>query len=131
VLSSLLVLAGPKTPAGYAAMVCGFGFLQGASLSAVLGIILETVEPPAASTQAAVLAAAGNLSNVYLPPIAGSAHDAGGLATLLVADAAIGLCGLAVYLLCARSLHQHPWRSDQRAARLGCPSNHLRAPTRW
>ncbi len=119
VLLSLLVLAGPKTPAGYAAMVCGFGFLQGTSLSAVLGIILETVEPRAASTQAAVLAAAGNLSNVYLPPVAGWAHDAGGLPMLLVADAAIGLGGLAIYLLCARWLHQHPWRSDQRAARLG------------
>lgn len=116
---SLLVLTGPKTPAGYAAMVCGFGFLQGASLSAILGIILETVEPRAASTQASVLAAAGNLSNVYLPPIAGWAHDTGGVSLLLVADAAIGLSGLAVYLLCARSLRQHPWRSDQRAASPG------------
>ncbi len=119
VLYSLLVLAGPKTPAGFAAMVCGFGFLQGASLSAILGIILETVEQRAASTQAAVLVAAGNLPNVYLPPVAGWAHDAGGLSMLLVIDAAIGVGGLAVYLLCARWLHQHPWRGDQRAARPG------------
>ncbi len=110
-LFSLLVLAGPKTPTGYAAMVCGFGFLQGASLSAIAGIILETVEHRAASTQAAVLVAAGNLSNVYLPPIASRAHDEGGLSMLLMADAAIGLGGMSVYLLCARLLHQHPWRS--------------------
>lgn len=110
-LFSLLVLAGPKTPTGYAAMVCGFGFLQGASLSAIAGIILETVEHRAASTQAAVLVAAGNLSNVCLPPIAGWAHDEGGLSMLLVVDAAIGLGGMSVYLLCARLLHQNPWRS--------------------
>jgi len=113
-LFSLLVLAGPKTPAGYGAMVCGFGFLQGASLSAILGIILETVEHRAAATQAAVLVAAGNLSNVYLPPVAGWAHDEGGLSMLLVVDAAIGLGGLLVYLLCARLLHEHPWRSGAR-----------------
>jgi dipeptide/tripeptide permease len=89
-------------------MVCGFGFLQGASLSAVLGIILETVEQRAAATQAGVLVAAGNLHNVYLPPVAGWAHDAGGLPMLLVVDAAAGLGGLAVYLLCARLLGQRP-----------------------
>lgn len=111
---ALLVLAGPKTPSGYAAMVCGFGFLQGASLSAILGIVLETVEPRAASTQAAVLVAAGNLPNVYLPPAAGWAHDTGGLSMLLVVDAAIGLGGLVVYLLCARALHQHAWRGGSR-----------------
>lgn len=118
-LFSLLVLAGPRTPAAYAVMAAGFGFLQGASLSAILGIILETVERRAAATQAAVLVAAGNLSNVYLPPVAGWAHDAGGLSMLLVADVAIAIGGLAVFLLCARVLREHPWHSDQRAARLG------------
>jgi MFS family permease len=118
-LFSLFVLAGPKTPAAYAVMAGGFGFLQGASLSAILGIILETVEQRAAATQAAVLVAAGNLSNVYLPPVAGWAHDAGGLTMLLVVDVAVGVGGLALFLLCARVLHEHPWRSDQREARLG------------
>ena len=33
-------------------MAVGFGFLQGASLSAILGIILETVEQRAAEAQA-------------------------------------------------------------------------------
>jgi len=112
VLFSLLVLAGPKTPAGYAVMVGGYGFLQGASLAAILGIVLETAEHRAASTQAAVLAAAANLSNVYLPPLAGWAHDEGGLTMLLVVDAAIGFGGLLVYLLCTRLLQQHPWRSS-------------------
>jgi MFS family permease len=110
---ALLVLAGPKTPAGYAAMVSGYGLLQGASLSAVMGIVLQTVEPRAASTQAAVLIAASNLHNVYLPPIAGSAHDAGGIKALLLADAAIGVCGLLLLLLCARLLGQRLWRSDR------------------
>jgi dipeptide/tripeptide permease len=100
-------------------MVGGYGFLQGASLSAILGIILETVEQRAAATQAAVLVAAGNLSNVYLPPVAGWAHDAGGVSLLLVADIAVGIGGLAVFLLCARLLQEHPWRDDQREARLG------------
>ena len=118
-LFSLLVLAGPKTPTAYAVMAGGFGFLQGASLSAILGIILETVEQRAAATQAAVLVAAGNLSNIYLPPVAGWAHDAGGLSMLLVADVAIAIGGLAVFLLCARVLQAHPWRSDQRAASPG------------
>jgi len=118
-LFSLLVLAGPKTPAAYAVMATGFGFLQGASLSAILGIILETVEQRAAATQASVLVAAGNLSNVYLPPVAGWAHDAGGLSMLLVVDVAIAVSGLAVFLLCARVLHEHPWRRDQRASRPG------------
>jgi MFS family permease len=119
VLLSLLVLAGPRTPTAYAVMVGGFGFLQGASLSAILGIVLETVERRAAATQAAVLVAAGNLSNAYLPPVAGWAHDAGGLAMLLVADVVVGVGGLAVFLLCARLLYEHPWRDDQREARLG------------
>jgi MFS family permease len=118
-LFSLLVLAGPRTPTAYALMVGGYGFLQGASLSAILGIILETVEQRAAATQAAVLVAAGNLSNVYLPPVAGWAHDAGGLPMLLVADVAIAIGGLTVFLLSARVLHEHPWRSDQRKARPG------------
>lgn len=119
VLFSLLVLAGPRTPTAYAVMVGGYGFLQGASLSAILGIILETVEQRAAATQAAVLVAAGNLSNAYLPPVAGWAHDAGGVSMLLVADIAVGIGGLAVFLLCARLLQEHPWRDDQREARLG------------
>ncbi len=119
VLFSLLVLAGPRTPTAYVVMVGGYGFLQGASLSAILGIILETVEQRAAATQAAVLVAAGNLSNVYLPPVAGWAHDAGGVSLLLVADIAVGIGGLAVFLLCARLLQEHPWRDDQREARLG------------
>jgi MFS family permease len=110
---ALLVLAGPKTPAGYAAMVTGYGFLQGASLSAIMGIILQTVEPRAASTQAAVLIAAGNLHNVYLPPVAGGAHDVGGIEALLLADAAIGACGLLLLLVCARLLGQRLWRSDR------------------
>ncbi len=109
-LFSLLVLAGPKSPTGYAVMVSGFGLLQGASLAAVLGIILETAQHRAASTQSAVLAAAANLSNVYLPPVGGWAHDHGGLSMLLLVDAAIGLGGLAAYLLCARLLRQYPWR---------------------
>jgi MFS family permease len=111
---SLIVLLGPRTPAGYAAMACGFGCLQGASLSAVLGIILETVEQRAAATQAGVLVAAGNLCNVYLPPVAGWAHDAGGLSMLLVVDAAVGLGGLAVYLLFAKLLNQRPWSGAAR-----------------
>lgn len=115
ILFSLLVLAGPKTPASYAVMVCGFGFLQGASLSAILGVILETVAERAAATQAAVLAAAGNLANVYLPPMAGWAHDSGGLSMLLMVDAALGVGGLVVYLLCARALDQHPWRNGPHA----------------
>jgi MFS family permease len=118
-LFSLLVLAGPRTPVAYAVAASGYGFLQGASLSAVMGIILETVEQRAAATQAAVLVAAGNLSNIYLPPLAGWAHDAGGLTMLLVADVAVGVGGLAVFLLCARLLHEHPWRGDRREARLG------------
>lgn len=110
---ALLVLAGPKTPAGYAAMVSGYGFLQGASLSAIMGIILQTVEQRAASTQAAVLVAAGNLHNVYLPPVAGSVHDAGGIEALLLADAAIGVGGLLLLLLCGRLLGRQLWRSDR------------------
>ena len=118
-LVSLLVLAGPKTPTAYAVMVGGYGFLQGASLSAILGIVLETVEQRAAATRAAVLVAAGNLSNVYLPPVAGWAHDAGGLSMLLVVDVAVGVGGLAVFLLCSRVLREHPWRGNQREARTG------------
>jgi predicted MFS family arabinose efflux permease len=110
---ALLVLAGPKTPAGYAVLVTGFGFLQGASLSAVMGIVLQTVEPRAASTQSAVLIAASNLHNVYLPPMAGWAHDAGGIEALLLADAAIGACGLLLLLLGAQLLGQPLWRSDR------------------
>jgi MFS family permease len=110
---SLLVLAGPKTPAGYAVMVSGYGLLQGASLSAIMGIILQTVEQRAASTQSAVLVAAGNLHNVYLPPVAGRVHDAGGIEALLLADAAIGVCGLLLLLLCARLLGQRLWRSHR------------------
>jgi len=110
---ALLMLVGPKTPASYAAMATGYGLLQGGSLSAIMGIILQTVEPRAASTQAAVLVAAGNLHNVYLPPIAGSAHDAGGIEALLLADAAIGVCGLLLLLLCARLLGQRLWRRDR------------------
>lgn len=110
---ALLVLAGPKTPAGYAVMVTGYGLLQGASLSAIMGIVLQTVEPRAASTQSAVLIAASNLHNVYLPPMAGWAHDAGGIKALLLADAAIGVCGLLLLLLCARLLGQRLWRSHR------------------
>jgi len=108
---SLLILLGPKTPAGYAVMVGGYGSLQGASLAAIMGVILETVEQRSSSTQASVFVAAGNVSNVYLPPLAGLAHDEGGLAALLLVDAAIGFGGLLLYLLCAQVLHQHPLRS--------------------
>lgn len=38
---------------------------------------------------------------------------------LLVADVAIAIGGLAVFLLCARVLREHPWRGDQRKARPG------------
>jgi MFS family permease len=110
---ALLVLAGPKTSSGYAAMVSGYGFLQGASLSAIMGIVLQTVEQRAASTQAAVLVAAGNLNNVYLPPVAGRVHDAGGIEALLLADAAIGVCGLLLLLVCARLLGLQLWRIDR------------------
>jgi predicted MFS family arabinose efflux permease len=94
-------------------MVTGYGLLQGASLSAIMGIVLQTVEPRAASTQSAVLIAASNLHNVYLPPMAGWAHDAGGIKALLLADAAIGVCGLLLLLLCARLLGQRLWRSHR------------------
>lgn len=110
---ALLMLAAPRTPIGYGAMVCGYGFLQGASVSAILGIILRTVEPRAAATQAAVLVAAGNLANVYLPPIAGRAHDAGGLTGLLLADAAIGVGGLLLLLLFARLIGDGSRRGDR------------------
>jgi hypothetical protein len=110
---AVLALAGPKTPAGYSAMASGNGLLQGASLSAIMGIVLQTVEPRAASTQAAVLIAASNLHNVYLPPMAGWAHDAGGIEALLLTDAAIGTCGLLLLMLCARLLGQRLWRSDR------------------
>ena len=110
---SLLVLAVPKTPQGFAVVVCGYGFLSGAALSALSGIILETVSDRASSTQASVLVAAGNLGNVYLPPIGGIAHDAAGLTGLLLADSAAGVAGLLLYLLCARVLHQHPFRTSR------------------
>jgi hypothetical protein len=110
---ALLVLAAPRTPTGYGAMVCGYGFLQGTSLSAILGIILRTVEPRAASTQAAVLVAAGNLQNVYLPPVAGHAHDVAGLNGLLLADAAIGVGGLLLLVVLARLLGHEFLRGDR------------------
>ena len=110
---SLLALAVPKTPNGYAFVVCGYGFLSGASLSALAGIILETVEQRASSTQASVLVAAGNLENVYLPPMVGIAHDVAGLTGLLLVDSAVGVGGLLLYLLCARALHQHPLLSQR------------------
>lgn len=113
---ALLVLAGPKTPAAYAAMVSGYGFLQGASLSAIMGIILQTVDRRAASTQAAFLVAAGNLHNVYLPPVAGMVHEAGGIEALLLADAAIGVGGLLLLVMCARLLGRQLWRSDRPAS---------------
>jgi PAT family beta-lactamase induction signal transducer AmpG len=109
---SLLVLAVPKTPNGYAFVVCGYGFLSGAALSALAGIILETVGQRASSTQASVLVAAGNLGNVYLPPVGGLAHDAAGLTGLLLVDSAVAVAGLLLYLLCARVLHQHPFRGQ-------------------
>lgn len=108
---ALLILVCPKTPAGYAVTVGGYGFLQAASLAAIMGVVLETVELSSSSTQASVFVAAGNASNVYLPPLAGLAHDEGGLPQLLMVDAAIGFGGLLLYLLCARVFHQHPLRS--------------------
>jgi MFS family permease len=66
---ALLVLAIPRTPQGFAVVVCGCGLLSGAALSALAGLILETVEDRASSTQASVLVATGNLGNVYLPPM--------------------------------------------------------------
>lgn len=110
---SLLVLAVPKTPNGFAFVVCGYGFLSGAALSALAGIILETVGQRASSTQASVLVAAGNLGNVYLPPVAGIAHDAAGLTGLVLTDSAVSVAGLLLYLLCARVLRQHSLRSQR------------------
>jgi MFS family permease len=105
---SLLVLAIPTTPQGFAIVVCGYGLISGAALSALAGLILETVGDRASSTQASVLVAAGNLGNVYLPPIGGLAHDAAGLTGLLLTDAAVIFVGLLLYLFCARLLHQRP-----------------------
>jgi hypothetical protein len=82
---------------------------------------------PFASSAAALMVGAlitllvlvGPKTSAAYAVVAGWAHDAGGLSMLRVIDIAIAIAGLAVFLLCARVLHEHPWRSDQRAARLG------------
>jgi len=100
-LSTIAMAFAPRTQAMYIVFTLVYAFIQGLTYAGFTAVVLEAIGLGAAATKYNVYASLSNMPIAYMTVIDGWAHGRWGASGFLLAESAIGLAGLAVFVVCA------------------------------
>ncbi len=107
-LAGLVLATTPHVPAVFVAGTLFQKLCIGMADAALYALILQVIGRTAAATKFAVLAALGNLGELYVTLAAGWTHDRWGATAMLVIESSVALVLVAVAAILLRSLRAKP-----------------------
>ncbi len=95
-----------RSPLNYDLGVLGYQLFIGMGTAAWCALCLRATGRTGVATKYAVLGSLGNLPNTYMTALDGWVHDRSGVATMLVAEAAVALACVALGLIVLRRIER-------------------------